>query len=582
VERRVLNVDRHRERCAITGLSQAKLRRVAFCVDVEIAPMPKYADELEDKKGPVKANRDQKKKLKERGEGEALKHPKAVEAQKEASGEVKATGETLPKEPPKEGLEPSTADPRPSIDSTSEKTTTSTDKKKEKKKKSEEERKARKEKRRKQAEANGTIPMELHYDDDSDSSSTGTTPSITPTTTTTTLNPNPKKTQTTQTTPTTNPVRIYRRCCQLRETPILRKITEQLTDPANHRAAADHDHHQHQPGAVVVEKLDLSGYWMQLPDLITLGDYLAVVPVREVVLEGCGLTDEGVRVILAGLLAARKGPATAARRRKSGGGSASGSASVDGLTEQGGVVERLVLRNNKIGPEGWRHVCLFVYLCRTLKSLDLSGIQFPRQTAAPLRPGSPTPVGKQQQQSQSQGLCRLLAKSLGERLGGSTLSLLSLGGTGLSTEQLGVVIDGVIKCGVKRLGLANNGIDAAGLGHVARFLKSGLCEGLDLGGNDLRDDLAVLADALTDEDCPLWALSLADTNLTPSALCKLLPTLVKLGQFRFVDLSHNQELFSSDPSAVSVLRRLVAPSCVILVRGAVANVWLDTSPRCRA
>jgi hypothetical protein len=144
VERRVLNVDRHRERCAITGLSQAKLRRVAFCVDVEIAPMPKYADELEDKKGPVKVNKDHKKKLKERGEGEALKHPKAVEAQKEASGEVKATGETLPKEPPKEGLEPSTADPRPSIDSTSEKTTTSTDKKKERKKKSEEERKARK------------------------------------------------------------------------------------------------------------------------------------------------------------------------------------------------------------------------------------------------------------------------------------------------------------------------------------------------------------------------------------------------------------------------------------------------------
>jgi hypothetical protein len=578
----VLNVDRHRERCAITGLSQAKLRRVAFCVDVEIAPMPKYADELEDKKGPVKANRDQKKKLKERGEGEALKHPKAVEAQKEADGEVKATGETLPKEPPKEGLEPSTADPRPSIDSTSEKATTSTDKKKEKKKKSAEERKARKEKRRKQAEANGTIPMELHYDHDSDSSSTGTIPSTTsPTTTTNPTNPNPKKTQT-QTTPTTNPVRIYRRCCQLRETPILRKITEQLTDPANHRAV---DHH-HQPGVVVVEKLDLSGYWMQLPDLITLGDYLAVVPVREVVLEGCGLTDEGVRVILAGLLAARKGPVTAARRRKSGGGSGSGG-SVDGLTEQGGVVERLVLRNNKIGPEGWRHVCLFVYLCRTLKSLDLSGIQFPRQTqaagSAPAGSGSPTPLGKQQQQQQqqSQGLCHLLAKSLAERLGGSTLSLLSLGGTGLSTEQLGVVIDGVIKCGVKRLGLANNGIDAAGLGHVARFLKSGLCEGLDLGGNDLREDLAVLADALADVTCPLWALSLADTNLTPSALCKLLPTLVKLGQFRFVDLSHNQELFSSDPSAVSVLRRLAASSCAISVC-AVANVWLDISPRCRA
>lgn len=518
VERRVLNVDRHRERCGINGLNQAKLRRVAFCVDVEIAPMPKYADETEDKgKACSKPNKEQKKKIKERGEGEALKHPKAVEAQKEVDGEIKVTGEEVPKEPPKEGVpQGSSNDSRESIDDTSEKAA-SADKKKEKKKKSEEERKARKEKRRKQAEANGTIPMELHYD--SDSSSSAATPT-----------PGPPKAQTV---PTTNPVRIYRRCCQLRETPILRKITEQLMDPANCSDLG------------VVEKLDLAGYWLQLPDLITLGDYLAVVPVREVILEGCGLTDEGLRVVLAGLLAARKGKN---RRRRP-----LPPNTLDGLTEQGGVVERLVLKNNKIGPEGWRHLCLFIYLCRTLKSLDLSGIQFPRQaTPSPSPPpnGTPTPAGRM-----PQGLCQLLAKSLGERLGGSTLSLLSLGQTGLSSEQLGVIIDGVIRCGVKRLGLANNNIDTEGLGHVAKFLKSGLCEGLDLGGNDLRDSLATLADALTEEGCPLWALSLADCNLTPSALCKLLPTLVRLSQFRYIDLSHNHELFNSDPSAVCVLRR---------------------------
>ncbi|KAK4158526.1 hypothetical protein C8A00DRAFT_39240 [Chaetomidium leptoderma] len=523
VERRVLNVDSFRERCGINGLNQAKLRRVAFCVDVEIAPMPKYADETEDKRG-SKANQDQKKKIKERGEGEALKHPKAVETQKEVDGEIKATGEEVPKAPPKEGTEAG-GEPRPSIDSTSEKATSS-DKKKEKKKKSEEERKARKEKKRKQAEANGSIPMELYYD--SDSSSSGTTP-----------RPGTPKLQVL---PTTNPVRIYRRCCQLRETPILRKVTEQLMDSANCST---------EPG--MVEKLDLSGYWMQLADLVTLGDYLAVVPVREVILDSCGLTDEGLRVILAGLLAARKGDG---RRRKPLNGP-------DGLTEQGGVVERLVLKNNKIGPEGWRHVCLFIFLCRTLKSLDLSGIQFPRQNPIPAPGpvnGSPTPAGRQ-----PQGLCQLLSKSLGERLGGSTLSLLSLGQTGISTEQLGSIIDGVIRCGIKRLGLANNDIDAEGLGHVARFLKTGLCEGLDLGGNDLREGLATLADALTAESCPLWALSLADCNLTPSTLCKLLPTLAKLKLFRFVDLSHNHELFDSDPSAVCVLRRYL-PKMVCLKR----------------
>ncbi|KAL2178109.1 uncharacterized protein P884DRAFT_198532 [Thermothelomyces heterothallicus CBS 202.75] len=513
VERRVLNVDRYRERCSISGLNQSKLRRVSFCVDVEIAPMPKYADEADARKG-SKANKEQKKKMRERDEAEALKHPKAVETQREAGGEIKATGEEVPREPLKEGVEPGSP-PKPTADGAPGKPMPS-DRKKEKKKKSEEERKARKEQRRRQAEDNGTIPKELHYD--SDSSSSGTTP-----------RPGTPKTRSL---PTTNPVRIYRRCCQLRETPILKKITEQLMDPANCST---------EPG--VVEKLDLTGYWMQLTDLITLGDYLAVVPVREVILENCGLTDEGLRVILAGLLAAKK---PRGRRRRPLGG-------LDGLTEQGGMVERLVLKNNKIGLEGWKHICLFIYLCRTLKSLDLSGIQFPHQSspASGAVNGSATTLAP----GQPQDLCHLLSKSLGERLGGSTLNLLGLGQTGIRAEQLGVIIDGLIRCGVKRLGLANNDIDASGLEHVARFLKTGLCEGLDLGGNDLRDGLETLADALAAENCPLWALSLADCNLAPPSLCKLLPALVRLKHLRFIDLSHNHELFDADPSAVGVLRR---------------------------
>ncbi|PHH75970.1 hypothetical protein CDD83_4341 [Cordyceps sp. RAO-2017] len=41
VERITLNVDQNRKRCPIPELKDAKLRRVSFCVDVEIAPMPK-------------------------------------------------------------------------------------------------------------------------------------------------------------------------------------------------------------------------------------------------------------------------------------------------------------------------------------------------------------------------------------------------------------------------------------------------------------------------------------------------------------------------------------------------------------
>lgn len=513
VDRVVLNVDQNRERCPISELHAAKLRRVAFCVDVEIAPMPRYA---ENELTPVKSlDKTTKKKLTEKGEGEALKNPKAIEEQKEVDGVVKSTGEMLPKEPEKEGS-----------DTTKDKATNGTpgpekdkenSKKKDKKKKSEEERKARKEKKRKLAEANGSIPMEIRYDS-SDSSTKSKTKAPTPPNV-----PTPKTTQY----PTTSPVRIYRRCCQLRETPILKKITEQLADTSNYSSSTG-----------LVEKLDLTGYWLQLPDLITLGDYLAVVPVREVLLENIGLSDEGLRVILAGLLAAKK-PMQNRKKPK------------HELEEQGGVVERLVLKNNKLGCDGWKHLSLFVYLCRSLKYLDVSHVPFPRQ--AQTKQNGALPNGFQIPRS----IADIFSKALGDRLAGSTLELVNIGETEPSMEQLGMVIDGLIKCGVRRLGIAQNHIDDEGLQHVVRYIAAGKCEGLDLGGNDLGGHMETLASSIAD-DSPLWAVSLAGCNLTPSSLCKIFPALIKLTNFRFIDLSHNHALFQSTPSAVGTLRRCVS------------------------
>ncbi|KUI62904.1 MAP protein 1 [Cytospora mali] len=513
VERRVLNVDQHRERCPLEELHQAKLRRVAFCVDVEIAPMPKYGgDEHATAKVSTGGNKNDKRKLVEKGEGEALKNPKIVEEQKEHDGLVKVSGEHVPKEPEKEGEQAKDAAPATN-DAEAPADPAGGTKKKEKKKKSEEERKARKEKKRKLAEANGQVPLEIHLDTDTSDPSAPATPKP-------------------QAVPTTNPVRIYRRCCQLRETPILKKITEQLMAPSNTTPAG------------VVEKLDLSDYWMQLADLVTLGDYLAVVPVKEVVLENCGLTDEGLRVVLAGLLATRKIDKIAKRR----------SITVpDGLVEQGGMVERLVLKNNKIGPEGWKHICLFLYMCRSLVSLDVADVPFPKTPQQPATNGHGLHFHYREEKAPVD-ICTLLAKSIGERLGGSTLELINLSNTGLSPNQLGQLLDGIMLCGVRRLGLAHLDLDVDGLEHIKRYLTSGKCEGLDLGGNDLRDQCENISSVL-DENNGLWALSLAECNLRPASLCKLLPQLSKLSNFRFLDLSHNQDLFNSDPSAVAVLRR---------------------------
>ncbi|UNI15694.1 Microtubules assembly and stabilization protein [Purpureocillium takamizusanense] len=512
VDRVTLNVDQDRQRCPISELKDAKLRRVSFCVDVEIAPMPKYADG--DVAQRPATDKTQKKKFIDKGEGEALKNPKVVEAQKEAGdAPTPAAAKPVSVPAPAEPSPPVPAAPNGVHENGSSPPDKDTTKKKEKKKKSEEERKARKEKRRRLAEDNGSVPIELHFDSDDSSSEN---PSGVGT---------PKPHTMTTTHPTTNPARVYRRCCQLRETPILKKITEQLSDGANSS-----------PATGVVNKLDLTDYWLQLPDLITLGDYLAVVPVREIILENCGLSDEGLRVILAGLLAAKQLPTS--RRKKP-------------TYEQeahAGVVERVVLKNNKLGPDGWKHISLFLYMSRSLKYLDLSHIPFPKQS--PACSNGTLPDGRQI----PRGIADVFSKALAERLGGSTLEMLNIGETEPSIDQLRAIIEGVTKCGIRRLGLAHNSMDAEGVEVVAKYLSAGICEGLDLGGNDIRDHMETLAGALKDKD-PLWALSLAGCNLTPSSLCKIIPSLVRLDCFRFIDLSHNHDLFQSTPSAVGLLRR---------------------------
>lgn len=523
VERKILNVDKNRERCRIDELQPAKLRRVAFCVDVEIAPMPKYADG-EAATQPI--DKTAKKKLTEKGEGDALKNASAAMKDQVLDEDIKPApavvttanghanqGVDEQRKRPNSGTDEKSSEDTTCVDVDAPMTDKETSRKKEKKKRSEEERKARKEKRRKLAEDNGSIPLEIHYDSGDSSDSTG------------------RSMPRTTSVPTINPVRIYRRCCQLRESPILKKITEQLIDTANVSQG-------------VVNKLDLTGYWLQLADLMTLGDYLAVVPVREIILENIGLTDEGLRVVLAGLLAAKP---TAPGRRKP----------KHELEAQGGFVERLVIKDNKLGPDGWKYLSLFIYLCRSIKYLDLGHIPFPRQAVS--HNSTTLPNGQQIPRS----IADVFATSLSERLGGSTLEMINIGDTEPSMDQLSVILDGMMKCNVRRLGLAHNNLDGQGISHVARYISSGICEGLDLAGNDLRGRMEMLAAAL-EKNSRVWALSLAGCNLEPSSLYKILPVLATMEDFRFIDLSHNHDLFHSRPSAVGLLRRYCASSSTLL------------------
>lgn len=508
-----MNVDPNRERCLVPELDSTKLRRVAFSVDVEIAGGPRYKDE-DDPSAKQKKTRDRK--IKERAEGEALKHPEAVVESKER-------GDTIQVPVDDTAAEAQTDIGVAEKDAEGERIAH----KKEKKRRSEEERKERKERRRKKAEENGTIPVEMASKDDDDEASDASSPPASGP-----ITPKPQER------PTTDPVRIYRRCCQLRESPILKRITEQLMSPT---CTVPGD-----PGTVTC--LNLTGSRLQLADVVTLGDWLAIVPVKRLLLEDADLTDEGIRVILAGLLAA-KTPQPTKRRAKSD--------LSKPVEERSGIVEKIILKNNpKITRVGWKHIACFLYMCRSIKAIDVSMVHFPSTipstpyTGTAKSPETPSKTG------QPVDAAEVLYKSLAGRRGGARLEELIMADCGLDAAQIRKIVDGVTVSGVARLGLASNQLDNEGFEYTLHYIRSGTCQIIDIGGNDLRGKLDRLAEALRHKsDCPVWGLSLAGCNLDTASLRALLPALVELRDFRFIDLSHNRELFGGQDCASHLLRK---------------------------
>jgi hypothetical protein len=570
VPRRILNVDQNRERVKIADLEPSKLRRVAFCVDVEVAGYASWHEveqyELEQREQKAaeastprrqslsterqiqssknkKDKKDNKKDAKEathkdKAEGATLKISQAAKDgkeekeagvhndQKRADSRSQAAASGIPAEPSTPAVtapEAPPSNPQPIPGS----------RKKEKKRRSEAERKERKERKRRQAEANGQVPLELTAgnDDDEDDSS---------------LSPSPPGASTPNLTlsPTTDPLRIYKRCSQLRETSAVKRVCDQISSHSSTLAES--------PGTVPV--LDLTGTIMTLGELATLGDWLAVVPVRKLLLEDCQLTDEGVRVVLSGLLGCKTAEQAKQNKKLPRGGSGGKG------EEQLGVIEKVSLKSNsKLTKVGWKHIALFLHMSKSLRAIDLSGIPFPdestygelsRTSTANTSASNTTTLSH----SSNGNLGTLLSRALAERFGGDRLEELILSNCSLSGAAIGCIVDASLKCRLRRLGLAENKISSEGLDHIVRYVESGVCEGLDLGDNDLHDCLIPLANSFT-ADNGFFALSLSGCNLTASDLKVLLPSFIKLKNFRFVDLSNNRGLFSTQPNAVSVLRK---------------------------
>ncbi|KAL5342390.1 hypothetical protein BJX70DRAFT_320062 [Aspergillus crustosus] len=544
-ERRTLNIDRNRDRCKVADLNPAKLRRVAFCVDVEIAgiaprdydeespPLQSPRHQVAETNGPKPKRSNFKSKMKE--ESDSQKRPQSTQGtavEKDApapgNGILKSSPPTTPltdAKPTGEAKEPT--------------------RKQEKKKRSEEERRERRERKRRLAEANGSIPLQLTADDNEGESKIAIPGNTRPGA---------------QSHPTTDPIRIYRRCCQLRETPVLKRIVDEISSPSSTLAES--------PGTVAV--LDLTNFPMTSEDIATFCDWLAVVPVRKLILEKCALTDETVRAILSGLLCTKTVEQMMRRRGKN----KKADTRTAEMIGRSSVVEKLSLKHNpKIGAEGWRHISLFIHLSKSLKAIDLTGIPLPRATIAVNDTSHPVPTNSPSG-SATVNVATVFSNSLSQRFGGDHLEELLLNDCEPTTEDVKQICEAATTVGLRRLGLANNGLTREGLAHIVRYLESGKCEGLDLGGNPIGGDLDLIADAI-DSDLPVYALSLADCALTPTTIYPLLHTLTQLCDLRFIDVSHNPALFSTQPDALSTFRRFL-PKMPLLKRIHLADVNLSS------
>lgn len=304
---------------------------------------------------------------------------------------------------------------------------------------------------------------------------------------------------------------------------------------------------------------------------MTLSDWLAIVPVKKLLLEDADLNDEKVRVILAGLLAAKMPHQP--RNRSLAAQLPNGAEDTHGC-----AIKKLVLKNNpKITAEGWKHIALFTYMCKSVIALDVSMIPFPKQQTplssptATSPPTNGTPSISPSKETKTRDVAEILSKAISERLGGATLQELLMADCGLTTPSIRKIIDGCVVSGVKRLSLADNDIDHEGLGHVQRYIRSGVCEGIDLGGNDLREWVPQLCDSLG-KDSTVWALCLSNTGLTTDHLKLLFPAIVNLPSLRFLDLSRNNNLFASQ-TAMCLLRKYI-PQLRELKRLHLQNVGL--------
>lgn len=302
---------------------------------------------------------------------------------------------------------------------------------------------------------------------------------------------------------------VYTRCCHLREIlPIpatLKQLKPGSTDP--------------------ISSLQLRNPRPSMVEVLSFSDFIGVVPILCITLDGVHLTAEMLRIILSSLVHKTS-------------------------------FEKLSLRNTPLDEEGWKILAQFVSKCKSLSALDLTMV-----------PNIKTNVQKPSKSSLKNILprmeCRmedrsdmdwdLLTAAIAFRDG---IDEIVLAGAKMSLTHFKTFIE-VACVNATRLGLAYNELSKQQCVILAQWIVHSKVTGLDIGFNDLQGKLSPFCDALWDkinnkgEKNVFKYLSLNGTNIEvkendtsdSNEFLKLLSIMCYSENLKYLDLSNNPKIF---------------------------------------
>lgn len=303
---------------------------------------------------------------------------------------------------------------------------------------------------------------------------------------------------------------LYTRCCHLREIlPIpasLKQIPKGSTDP--------------------IPLLHLRNPRPSMIEILSFTDFIRIAPVICVSFDGVSLTNEMFRIVLSSLLYKK-------------------------------YLEKLSLRNTPIDEEGWRMLCAFLSMNKSLKKLDV--------TQCPSLDVNTQRMKKKTTKAQDTRMTCNMNDRSDRNWALFTAALIFRGGiedlilTGCKVPDLRLFSDllNLALVRTKKIGLAYNNLSLQHCYVIARWLEDNQeIIGIDLGYNDLSSFLKPFIDyakSLNNRGNNLRMLSLNSCNLINSKEAEeFFNSLSTLPKLTYLDISCNPKLMISFLSKLSI------------------------------